>query len=106
MRLPARVPGSRGSKGLRGSAKDFFKLAAEMGFTGEFEFGDDSFVGVALSDELLGQTALQVAEPAAGCAVEVLAEKALQLSILNGTKRCHFGGIEVCFIGHLLPLFH
>lgn len=76
-RLPVGMPGSGRSKSLRGSAEDFFKLAAEMGFAGEFEFGDDGFVGVALSDELLGQTALQVAEPAAGSAVEVLAEKAL-----------------------------
>jgi hypothetical protein len=76
-RLAIRVAGMRRREALRCGAKDFFELAAEMGFAGEFKFRDDGFIGVALGDELLGQTALQVTQPPARCAMEMLAEKPL-----------------------------
>ncbi len=65
------------SEGLGGGAEDFFKFTTEVGFAGEFQLGGGGLVGVSLGNKLLGETALQVAQPSARSDAQVLAEESL-----------------------------
>ena len=94
----------RGGEALRRSAIDLFEFAAEMRFISELQFVRGRFVGVALGNEVFGQTALQFAQPMAGSATKVLPEQPLQLTLGNGAKRRHFGGVEIRLARHLFPL--
>ena len=96
----------RWGEALRRSAVDLFEFAAEMRFISELQLVGGRFVRVALGDQVFGQAALQFAQPMAGSATKVLAEQALQLTLGNGTKRRHFGGVEIRLAGHLFPLLN
>src|SRR6266404_415310 len=59
----------RRSESLGGSPEDFLKLPTEMRFVGEFQFSDDSLVGIALCNELFRQATLQISKPVTGSAM-------------------------------------
>src|ERR1051326_1457746 len=107
MSMGARVVGSRcRGKGLRGGTENLFEFATKMGFAGEFQFGGGGFVGIPLSDELFSQSALQLAKPTAGSAMQVLTEQTLQLALGDRTQRSRLDGVKVRLSGHLFPFFN
>ena len=91
---------------LRRRAVHFFKFATEMRFISELQLVGGGLIGIALSDQVLGQAALQLPQPVAGRATQVLAKEPLQLTFGDRTKRSHFGGVEIGFPRHLLPLLN
>ena len=92
------------SKALGGSSEDFFKFTAEMGFISELQLVGSGFVGVALSNEVFSEAALEFTKPVAGSAAQMLTEQPLELAFGNGAQRSHLGGIEISFPRNLLPL--
>ena len=65
------------SEGLGRGAEHFFELATEVGFAGELQLRRRSFVGATLRYQLPGKAALQIAQPSAGSATQVLSEQPL-----------------------------
>jgi len=75
-----------------------------MRFISELQLIGCGLIRIALGDQVFGQAALQFSQPVTGCAMQMLAKQALQLTLGNGTKRSHFSGVEIGFPRHLLPL--
>lgn len=75
-----------------------------MRIRGKFELGGGVLVRVAARDELLGQAALQLTQPMARGAMEMLTKQALQLALGNRAQTRHLRWAEISLPRHLLPL--
>ena len=108
--LPREGAGSSvgGAPGIRlwRNAEGLLELPAEMGFVGEFQLQRQLFVGVTLPHELPGQLALQLPQPPARRAPELLLKITQQLAPRDIAQRRHLRRLEPGFLRQLLPLLH
>src|SRR5690242_13347743 len=71
---------SRGET-LRRRAVNFFKFATEMRFISELQLVGSGLIGIALRDQVFSQAALQLPEPMARGATQVLTKEPLELTL-------------------------
>jgi len=75
------IPDVIGRIALRRGTENLFEFPTKMSFGCELQLGGSRFARITLGDKLLSQSALEVPQPIAGCALHILLENALQVAL-------------------------
>ncbi len=85
------------------SSEDLLELTAKVGVVAELKLSGCLFAGVSFQNQFLGQSALQLPQPAPRRRMQLLFECPLQLALGNQADRRHLARFKIRPPGHLFP---